>query len=72
MPITLDDIRQLSVDERLELLEQIWETIAAEPDHVRLSNDQVAELDRRLDDYERDPEQGSPWEQVRERIENSL
>lgn len=42
--ITMDEIRTLSVDERLELIEQIWSTIGADP----LAEVDLQELDRRL------------------------
>jgi putative addiction module component (TIGR02574 family) len=38
------------------------------PDEVGLTDLQKAEIDRRLDAYHRSPEEGSPWDMVRERI----
>ncbi len=38
------------------------------PDELLLSDAQKAELDRRLDAYHRNPDQGSPWPEVKERI----
>jgi putative addiction module component (TIGR02574 family) len=63
-----ENILELSVSERIQLVEDIWDSIAKVPDAVRLSNDQKMELDRRLDSYRDDPAKGSPWEVVRERI----
>jgi len=62
------DILELSVSERIQLAEDIWDSIAKVPDDVRLSNDQKMELDRRLDSYCDDPAKVSPWDVVRERI----
>jgi putative addiction module component (TIGR02574 family) len=63
-----ENILELSVSERIQLVEDIWDSIAKVPDAVRLSNDQKMELDRRLDSYHDDPAKGTPWEVVRERI----
>lgn len=62
------DILSLSVPERIQLVEDIWDSIAEVPGQVPLSDEQKAELDRRLEAHRRDPDQGSPWEVVRERI----
>jgi putative addiction module component (TIGR02574 family) len=60
---------KLSIPERIELVEAIWDTVAADPHAVPLSEDHRAELDRRLADLEANPEAGSPWEEVRARLE---
>jgi putative addiction module component (TIGR02574 family) len=58
----------LSVSERIQLVENIWDSIAALPQPIALTQAQREELDRRLDDYRNHPEDGSPWEQVKLRI----
>mgnify|MGYP001557731641 CR=1 FL=1 len=62
------DVLNLSVSERIQLVEDIWDTIAEVPEEVGLTDDLKAELDRRLDAYHQDPNEGSPWGMVRERI----
>ena len=62
------DILELSFAERLQLVEDIWDSIAAVPEAVPLNEDQKKELDRRLEAYHLDPEAGSPWIEVRERL----
>jgi putative addiction module component (TIGR02574 family) len=62
------DILSLSVPERIQLVEDIWDSIAELPEEVPLTEEQKAELDRRLDAYHQDPTGGTPWEEVRERI----
>ena len=62
------DVLSLSVSERIQLVEDIWDTIAEVPEAIGLSDEQKAELDRRLDAYHQNPEEGSPWGMVRERI----
>lgn len=58
----------LSVPERIQLVEDIWDSVAEVPEDVTLTDDQKAEIDRRLDAYHHNPDEGSPWEVVRERI----
>ncbi len=67
-PIRLSDVLELPVAERLKLIEAIWDSIAEAPQALELTEAQRAELDRRLDEYERHPEAGSPWSEVRQRI----
>jgi putative addiction module component (TIGR02574 family) len=56
------DIKGLTRQERLTLLEEIWDSL--EPADVPLTEEQRVELDARLDDMERDPAPGIPWEEV--------
>ena len=62
------DIASLSTEERLELLERLWDSLAQAPEKVPLTDAQRRELDRRLDDLERDGPVGIPWDEVLERI----
>jgi putative addiction module component (TIGR02574 family) len=66
--LTKADVLNLSVPERIQLVEDIWDSIAEVPEEVGLTEEQKAELDRRLDAYHRNPDEGSPWGLVRERI----
>jgi putative addiction module component (TIGR02574 family) len=67
-PLPMTEILELPVDERIRLVELIWESIAAVPEAVPVSDELKIELDRRLAEFEANPEAGSPWEEVRERI----
>ncbi|MGH8643421.1 MAG: addiction module protein [Gammaproteobacteria bacterium] len=49
---------ELSLDERIKLVEDLWDSIAAEQEMLRLTEEQRAELDRRLDAYEADGNRG--------------
>lgn len=60
---------KLSVSERLQLVEDIWDSIAAEaPDTVGLSQAQKTELYRRVAAHRVDPSTAVPWEQVRAKL----
>jgi putative addiction module component (TIGR02574 family) len=67
--INLDD---LSPEEQLKLLEEIWDRLSQHPADVPLSDAQRAELDDRLDALEEDIKAGRPlgrpWSEVRERL----
>jgi putative addiction module component (TIGR02574 family) len=63
-----DEIRNLPVSERLKLVEAIWDSITESPDQVPLTKAQLAVLEERLAEYEKNPDAGSSWEEVKERI----
>jgi putative addiction module component (TIGR02574 family) len=62
------DIGRLSLDERLRLVERLWESLAATPQSIPLTPPQRAELDRRLDNIERDGAVGIPWDEMVTRL----
>ncbi len=65
----LPDISQLSVAERIIVVEQIWDSIATEQEALTLTRAQEAELDRRLESYRQSPTAGASWEEVKARIQ---
>jgi putative addiction module component (TIGR02574 family) len=62
-------IKRLSVDERLELVCEIWDDIAEEGNELPLSAEQMAELDRRIDEMERHPNRGLTLEEFRQYLQ---
>jgi putative addiction module component (TIGR02574 family) len=72
MPGTGFDISKLSVAERIQLAEELWDSVAAETGELPMTEAQVAELDRRLAALALDPAAGEPWEVVRARVERRL
>jgi putative addiction module component (TIGR02574 family) len=62
------DIATLSAEERLRLLEQLWDSLSTTPNAVPLTKPQREELDRRLDDLDREGPGGIPWEEVQRRL----
>lgn len=67
---TLEELRKLPVADRLQLVEDLWDSIAEDsPEEAfPVSPELAEELDRRLAEFEADPDSALPWEQVRERI----
>ena len=51
-------LQELSVEERIRIVEDLWDSIAADQKALPLTADQKAELDRRLDAYEVDKNRG--------------
>ena len=58
------DIASLSLEERLRLLDDLWESLSVTPEAIPLTNAQREELDRRFDELDRDGPAGIPWEDV--------
>jgi putative addiction module component (TIGR02574 family) len=65
---SLAEIARMSVAERIQLVEDIWDTIAADPDRLGLSEAQAQELDRRLSALRQNPDAGTPWRDVQRRL----
>jgi putative addiction module component (TIGR02574 family) len=63
MSMLPSQISSLSVAEKFELLDALWQDIEAHT--PALSDEQSAELDRRMAKYEQDPSAVIPWEQVK-------
>jgi len=63
MQLTSEEISRLSVDERLDLIGQLWDSLEHEP--LPLSSAQQRELDRRLATLDEDRAAGVSWEALR-------
>jgi putative addiction module component (TIGR02574 family) len=66
--VDIREILKLSVTERLRLVEDIWDSIAASPDALPVTDAQRRELDRRLAEYRSNPTAGRTWEEVRDSL----
>jgi putative addiction module component (TIGR02574 family) len=64
----IPDLRKLSAAEKLLLATELWDDLAAHPTEVPVSREQIAELDRRMEEYRRNPEQVTSWDVVQKRI----
>lgn len=63
----LEKAKALPIEQRAELANRLWENLAEEgcdldPD---LTPEQVAELERRAEEFRKNPEDGIPWEDIR-------
>jgi putative addiction module component (TIGR02574 family) len=59
------EIERLSIAERLDLVEALWDSVASS---AALTDAQRDELDRRLADHQRDPDDVIPWHEVKTSI----
>ncbi len=60
------NFKALPISERIQLVEDIWDSIADEtPSPLQLGVEERAELQRRLAEHQADPSSSIPWEQVR-------
>ncbi len=70
IPISVADILELPVQERIQLVEIIWESIAAVPHAIEVLPELKTELQARLAGFEQNPEAGYSWEQVKDHVKN--
>jgi len=55
----------MSIGERLQLMERLWDSIVAEAPEIELTEPERLNLDRRLAAADASPETGSSWEEVK-------
>jgi putative addiction module component (TIGR02574 family) len=68
MSTQLSDILQLSVAERIQLAEDIWDSIAAFPEAVELTEAQRQVLDQRLLSFAQNPKEGISWQELKRNL----
>ncbi len=60
----LSEINAWPVEDRIELVQQVWDRLVDEGNQPYFSDDLKAEIDRRLAAYDANPDAAIPWEQV--------
>lgn len=65
---TIPDVNKLSPAEKLLLVTELWDDLAAHPTEVPVSREQIAELDRRMEAYRRDPSQVTSREAIQQGV----
>jgi putative addiction module component (TIGR02574 family) len=63
---------ELTISEKLQLLEDLWDSIAESPENISVLDWQVKELELRKENYRLNPNSGSLWEDAKERIRNAI
>lgn len=61
---------ELPITERIEIVAEIWDSIAKNPEDIKVSEATLELLRKRLSEHKADPEDGSPWKEVKGRILN--
>ena len=69
MSVPIEEILNLSIKKRLELIEEIGDSIASDEQAIPLSSAQRRELDRRKREHRADPTVATPWSEVRDRLQ---
>lgn len=64
----IPELRTLSASDKLTLVTELWEDLASRPEDIPITPEQIAEVDRRLEEYRQNPGLGSSWEEVKARI----
>jgi len=63
--------KNLSIADRIRLVEEIWDTIAEENEAFELTDAQKRELDKRLASVRNNPRQGRTWDEIKAEFMNS-
>ena len=58
------DVLALPPEDRLALVQEVWDGLLDEPGAAPLTDAQKQELDRRYEDYVAHPDEGHTWEEV--------
>lgn len=66
--ITMLDINQLPVPQRLELIDKLWDSIPESVDSLPVPDWHKQELEKRLAEADADPKAVIPWDQVRSEL----
>lgn len=67
----VSEILQLSVAERIQIVEDIWDSILESPQSLTLSDAETAKLDKRLESYNQNPNEGIEWETLKKNLSES-
>jgi putative addiction module component (TIGR02574 family) len=67
MSVLLEEALKLSPHERLRIADALYDSVERDPNAFPLTDEQKAELERRLEDLRQNPDAGSSWEEVKAR-----
>lgn len=67
----LTAVESWPAEDRLRLIEEVWESLEAAPEARSLTEAQKQDLQQRLDAYRDNPRAGSPWEEVKARLQGN-
>ena len=66
------NIDSLDSEQRLQLMEELWESLSSDPESIPLMEGQESELNRRLDEIDAGDTEGIPWEEVMNQVQARL
>jgi putative addiction module component (TIGR02574 family) len=62
------EVQKLSPSEKLAFVSELWNELEAEPNSIPVSAEIVAELDRRMAEFQKNPTHFKTWEEVKQRL----
>jgi len=65
---TIPEVRKLSAADKLQLASELWDDVAANPVEIPVPQEHIAELDRRMEAYRKNPEGVTTWEAIQRRL----
>ncbi len=68
----VETFRKLSPSEKIRLVEELWDEIAAEATRLPLTESQRRLLDERIQQHEQNPEDVETWDKVKKDILGDL
>lgn len=68
MTTVLEQAMGLSVEDKLQLIAALWDSMALEPETIPVPEWQIKELERRIEAQRINPEAGQTWEEVKQEI----
>ncbi len=68
MATVLEQALHLTVQEKLELISAVWESMAEHHENIPVPNWQLTELERRIESQRGDPQPGQTWDEVKREI----
>ena len=63
-----NNVLELSISERIQLVQDIWDSIAINPEEIPVIDSQKQELDRRLKLFQQNPDKVSKWQEVKQKF----
>jgi len=68
--LSIADILELPVQERIHLVELIWDSVAVAPETLQISPELITELETRLTEFQANPEIGHTWSEVKSQLKD--
>jgi len=68
--LSIADILELPLQERIHLVELIWDSVAAAPEALSASPELITELEKRLAEFEANPDAGYTWDEVKSQLKD--
>ena len=68
----IESAKRLPREQQVDLAMEFWDLVEIQDNDLPLTDDQRAELDRRIEDYVREPRGGRPWKDVKQDILREL